>query len=453
MAIQLQGGTSLIVADVDTSKRLTVAASVLDKDGNPILVTEDDHLMISPEALLFYEQVDGAAVNLLKWVQNSTTMTIAQAAGFITLNNSAITTVTTNANITSVRQLPLYGTKPLRLQINAKTNVGPQANATMELGLGFVATNAAPTDGAFFRWASDATFRAVVNRGGTETQSAALTAPPVADSTLFEIILVEDLVQFFVDDVLVATVTTPVTAAYPVDSGHQPVFARTYTGGSAPGTAPQMLIGQVVAIQESLNSNKLWKEMLVSLGQGSYQSPVTAFAQTANHANSTSPASATLSNTAAGYTTLGGRYQFAAPAGAATDFALFGFQVPTGYQLYVTGVAITAMNTGAALAGSATILDWSVGVNSSAVSLATADATGNVWGPRRIGLGMQGFPLAAPNGPIQIGDVAPDIVRAFDPPLIVDSGRFFHVIVQVPVGTATGSQVIRGDVTVTGYFE
>jgi hypothetical protein len=37
--------------------------------------------------------------------------------------------------------------------------------------------------------------------------------------------------------------------------------------------------------------------------------------------------------------------------------------------------------------------------------------------------------------------------------MVVDGGRFFHIIVQVPVGTATVSQVIRGDVMVNGYFE
>jgi hypothetical protein len=35
----------------------------------------------------------------------------------------------------------------------------------------------------------------------------------------------------------------------------------------------------------------------------------------------------------------------------------------------------------------------------------------------------------------------------------VESGRFLHVILAVPVGTATASQVIRGTVTIDGYFE
>lgn len=447
MAIQVQGGTSGIVADVDATKRLMVAASVLDGAGNPVLVTEDDYLLVSMDSVLFYEQVDGAAVDLRKWAQSSVTMTIAQAAGFITLNSGAITTSATSCNITSIKQFPLYATKPLRVQLNAKTNVGPQANATMELGLGAVAANSAPTDGAFFRWAPDATFRAVVNRGGTETVSAALTAPPINDSTLFEIVIVEDLVQFFVDDVLVATVATPASAAYPVDSGHQPVFARTYTGGSAPGTAPQMNIGQCIVLQHSLNQNKLWKETLSALGQGSYQSPVTAFAQTSNFANSAAPASATLSNTAAGYTTLGGKWQFAAVAGAETDFALFGYQVPTGFQLYVTSIAIAVMNTVVAVGTTPTLFEWGLGVNSSAVSLATVDGAGT-WAPRRTALGMQSLPVGA-----AVGQAATDLYRQFDPPQVVDSGRFLHVILRMPVATATATEIFRGTVTVTGYFE
>jgi hypothetical protein len=230
---------------------------------------------------------------------------------------------------------------------------------------------------------------------------------------------------------------------------------RVYVAATPPSTAPQLLLGKQWVFEEGAGTRS--KEVtLVQYGRGAYQSPVTAFAQTANHANSTSPTSATLSNTAAGYTTLGGRYQFAAPATAVTDFALFAFQVPTGYTLNVKGIRISTCNTGAAVATTATLLDWFAATNNSAVSLATADALGppaTAWAPRRIPLGMQGMPLAAPNGPFQIGDCSPDIVQAFDPPIVTDSGRFFTVGVQVPLGTATASQVIRGDVIVNGWFE
>lgn len=181
---------------------------------------------------------------------------------------------------------------------------------------------------------------------------------------------------------------------------------------------------------------------------GSYKTPaVVEGTQTANHANSTSPSSASLSNTAAGYATLGGRWQFAAVGGAATDYALFAYLVPTGYRLRIKGVAISTVNTGAAVATTATIMDWSLGVNATQVSLATTDS-GSVYEVRRIPLGVQAFLSGA-----AIGAVANDLWRTFENAPIVQAGRYVHVILQMPVATATGSQVIRGDVMIDAAFE
>lgn len=408
---------------------------------------------VSTNSLIFTDQVDGNALNTNLWLTSILTQTITQAAGFINLNAGASVATATYAILISIKALQLYGHLPFTVVIRAKINITPIANATVELGIGAAATTSAPTDGAFYRWAPDGTFRCVINNAGVETLSAALPAPTVNNEHIFEIDVVEDNVFFTLDDVVIATVNVPPTQAYPVNNGRQTVFARCFNGGTPPATAPQLSIGQVNIVQEDLNQNKLWKEILMSLGRGSYQQPITPYTQTANHANSTDPVSATLSNTAAGYTTLGGRWQFAAVAGAATDYALFAFQVPATYQLNLSGIAISSILTGAAIATTATILDWSLGLNASAASLATAESPPATYAPRRIPLGMQGFTLVAPNGPMQIGDVAPDLIRNFDPPLIVDGGRFLHVILEVPVGTATASQVFRGDVQINGYFE
>lgn len=453
----LQSGTTTDLATVNTDNELTIAltktadnagyARVLDSDGAKILTTENGALNVSVDSMLLFEQVDGSALNTNTWATSTSTMTIAQANGYITLNSGNITTGSTYAILQSIRNMPMYGPLPLRITINAKTSITPESNATMELGIGSVATNAAPTDGAFFRWNSSAEFRCVINNAGSETSSAALTAPDINDATLFDIIVVEDVVQFLIDDVLVAEIEAPTALAFPTNSGRLPVFTRVYTASGAPSVAPQLSIGQVIVAQQAMNQNKTWNQILAALGKGAYQSPLTAFGQTANHANSTSPTSATLSNTAAGYTTLGGRYQFAAVAGAATDFALFAYQVPAGYQLTVNSISISIINTGAAVATTASIFDWSAGVNSSAVSLATVDGAGT-WAPRRIPLGMQGFEVG--DG---IGEWGETITRTFDTPLVVDSARYFHVILQCPVGTNTGSEIFRGDVIINGYFE
>jgi hypothetical protein len=408
---------------------------------------------VSFNSLIFTEQVDGNALNTNLWLTSVLTQTITQAGGFINLNAGASVATATYAILTSIKALQLYGHLPFTVVMRAKINIVPIANATVELGIGTAATTAAPTDGAFYRWAPDGTFRCVINNAGVETLSAALPVPSINIEHIFEIDVVEDNVFFTLDDAVIAVVNVPPTQAYPVNNGRQTVFARIFNGGTSPATAPQLGIGQVNIVQEDLNQNKLWKEILMSLGRGGYQQPITPYTQTANHANSTDPVSATLSNTAAGYTTFGGRWQFAAVAGAATDYALFAFQVPATYQLNLSGIAISSLLTGAAIATTATILDWSLGLNASAVSLATAESPPATYAPRRIPLGMQSFVLGAPNGPMQIGDMAPDLIRNFDPPLIVDGGRFLHVILEVPLGTATASQVFRGDVQINGYFE
>jgi hypothetical protein len=429
------------------------SSSGLSAKQQPPAFVESGSMAVSLNSLIFTEQVDGNALNTNLWMTSTLTQTVVQANGFITLNAGLSTVANSYAIMTSIKAMQLYGHLPYTGVIRAKVNTLPIANAVIELGIGMAVTNATPTDGCLYRWASDGTFRCVINNNGVETLSGPLTAPAINNEHIFEFDVVEDNVFFTMDDVVIATVPVPLTQAYPVNNGRQTVYARTYCGASPPATAPQLAIGQVNIVQEDLNQNKLWKEILVSLGRGAYQFPITPYTQTTNHANSTDPASATLSNTAAGYTSFGGRWQFAAVAGAATDYALFAFQVPATYQLNLSGITISAALLGAAIAGTATVLDWSLGLNSSAVSLATAESPPATYAPRRIPLGMQGFPLVAPNGPLQIGDSAPDIIRNFDPPLIVDGGRFLHVIVEVPVGTATAAQLFRGDVTLQGYYE
>lgn len=470
MSISIKSGTSTDVATVDSDKQLLVnlpkdptlsgTVRILSADGNAIDVTENNALRVSSANIIFYDQVDGSAVNTNLWNPTVSGMTITNAGGFYNVNAGAATTAGAYAILPSIKALPLYGTLPLKVEFNAKTVNLPEANCTAEIGIGTVAAASAPTDGAFFRWNAAGQFVCVINNGGAETLSAALsgtildtdgvttiTMPPVtAVIHLYAIELVEDRVLFFVDDIQVADLAVPSGQAFPFASGRQPLVARVWNG-TTPSSGATLSVGQVIAKQEDLNQNKPWFDVLASLGRGSYQSPISAFGQTANHANSASPVSATLSNTAAGYTTLGGRFQFAAVGGAATDFALFAYQVPTNYQLFVNAVAIACLNTGAIGGLTGTILDWGLGVNASAVSLATADGAGT-WAPRRIPLGLQSLAISA-----AIGAQPADIVRRFDTPLVIDAGRFLHVILQVPVGLATGSQILRGVVTINGCFE
>lgn len=467
--IQLFDSVTGQTAEIDANRALAVGlptdatdagyVRMLDTEGKGISTTESGAVIVSQETVSLFEQVDGNALNTNVWTTSVSTLTVVQANGYITLNAAAGVNINSYAILSSIKYIALYGTLPLHVSINALVPQVPEANATVELGIGLCATTAAPTDGAFFRWNASGQFLAVVSSGGVETTHVlsglytdadgdTVTLPPViTDAEIYEIILVEDVVQFRVGDVLVAEVDVPAGIAYPTSSGRLPIFGRVYTGGTSPVVAPQLKIGQVVIAQQGMNQAKDWREIIAQLGRNSYQSPVTPFGQTANHTNSTNPSSATLLNTVAGYTTLGGRFQFAALAGAVTDYALFAYQVPAGYQLTIYRTSISCVNTGVANAVTATILDWALGINASAVSLATADGAGT-WAPRRIPLGMQSFKVGD-----LVGQVTPDMMRTFDPPLVVDGGRYMHVILQIPIATGTVSQVIRGDVFIDGFFE
>jgi len=421
-----------------------------DKDGQTGNFTHEYRQSIGVDNLQFQEIVDGTVVNTNNWNPASLTMTQAITNGFLVLNSAANANINLYSILTSNKVFPLYTQFANHFSWMLKTPNVPQANAVMEVGIGFVATTGAPTQsGALFRWNSDGTFIASVLWSGVQINSGTLANPSINVVHTFDIFINHKNVTFYVDDVLVATIV-PGGNAVPMVPAHIPLVVRVYTLAGIPADAPQLFISLATAIQKDLQNNKLWPDTLAGIDRGSYVNPVTTFLQTANHANSTSPASATLSNTAAGYTTLGGRYQFAAPALLATDYALFGYQVPTGFTLHVSQVCISPVIVTGVAVVTTTLFDWSVGTQSSAVSLATADAVGPpmTWSPRRIPLGTQSLiALSA------LGTQAGEICRIFATPLVTNSGRFFHIILQVPSGAATASLVFRGDVFVNGYFE
>jgi len=76
-------------------------------------------------------------------------------------------------------------------------------------------------------------------------------------------------------------------------------------------------------------------------------------------------------------------------------------------------------------------LQWSIGVGSTAVSLATADGAGSK-ARAVVPLGVQSLPVGA-----AIGASANRIDINLDAPLVAEPGTFVHVILKMPVATAT----------------
>jgi len=249
---------------------------------------------------------------------------------------------------------------------------------------------------------------------------------------------------------------TPQAAGGPCMSMALPMFIRQ-VNVSVTSQAQQFQLYSVAVSQADMANNRSWATAQGAMGNSFINQPDSvAAAQAQNYVNSTVPASATLSNTAAGYTTLGGQWQFVAVAGAETDYALFGFQVPAGAanvpgkNFIVTGVHIETYNMVVAVATTPTIFQWALGVGSTAVSLATADSlTTATRAPRKVALGAQYLPIGA-----VVGQCANAIdVNFKENPVVAEAGTWVHLILKMPVGTATSTEVFRGTASIFGYYE
>jgi|GEM_PF-1424108 len=432
-------------------------------------VSEDYRMRVELDSLLDYDKlINQTAQNFNKHKLTATTM----AASFpFTSNSGNITTTTTGLLFQTYKHFALTsGAQTLLYWKMAYTGTWAVTNKTIDVGL-FTAGAAnpfTPSDGCYIR-ANASGMQAVICQAGVETTSAtfklvsagAAFVPTIG--TFYDCIISfgEVFVQFWINmrdaDGYVkmqAHVAMPIGNGVPSSVASLPFSVRDVNTGTT-SAAMGVRISTYAVTVGGFQTGRSWSEVMASLGQNAIQgAPGMATGSLANIANSTAPSSATLSNTAAGYTTLGGKWQFAAVAGANTDYALFAYQVPvaaaavSGKNLVVKGIEIHAINTVAAVATTATVLEWIIGVGSTAVSLATTD-TATTRSPKKKMLGIQTFAIGA------AVNAAADktISKRFDPPLYVEPGTYLHIILAMPTATATATEVFRGTCDVDAYWE
>jgi hypothetical protein len=396
---------------------------------------------------LMHESFEGTTTHPVRWTVTATTMAATQATVTgLTINSGAITTINTGYMLQSTRRFMKTQRSPL--QAKFRERLLRVNNSVMEMGFGDASTfNGANTAGAYWQVTSGGAVVPVLTFNSVDITGANIAGSlNTANYYTFDVMMDDDEAIFICQDTSTGLIVSrqalalPLTQQRLLSATQLPVQVRLYNTGSAPASAPQLFLTDVYVLALDADQNQPWAHVLAAMDRAVPFNPFSG-AQLAQWANSAEPASATLSNTAAGYTTLGGKFQFAAPAGAATDYALFGFQVPTPANLVITGAEVETWNTGAASATTPTLLTWALAVGSTAVSLATATAT-------RVGLGAQSIPVAA-----AIGAKVERISKQFQTPLSCSAGRFAHVILRIPVGTATASQVIAGMVNLEGYFQ
>lgn len=388
----------------------------------------------------------GGSANLSRWTTTSTTYTASSGntAGFM-MNSSA--SLGTNVGYLLRSNVTIRIAQRALLHAKIRARMVHYNNGVFEIGFGDATTaTGSNTTGAYWQRLANGELRPVLTFNSVDQTGPNFSGVVnAANFYTYDIILDDDSVTYTIQNTetqqIIAShvMQLSATAVRLLSAASISVILRQYCLASAPPTAPQLIISDVYADLLDADLNIPSSHLMAINGKSGIVSP-TAGTQLANHTNSAAPTNATLSNTAAGYSTLGGLFSFAAVVGAATDYALFGLQVPSGYNLIVTGVSIETFNTGAAGAATLTTFQWSIATNLSAVSLASVNHA-------RVGLGVQQFPAS-----IAIGAKAERIDKVFSSPVVCHSGKFIDVVLRMPVGAATASQVMQGMVNFEGYF-
>ena len=390
------------------------------------------------------------------FLQVSSTMTSSISNNVMVMNTAGTTTSGSHLQLRTYRSFKVERGADRVWGVRLRLDQTPVANTTVDFGLGLASTTTDPTMGAFFRLNSAGELRGVtISNGGSESTTSVLTYSNPTDFHDFVIVIGRSSVTFFIDEVPVGSITAPPNSTGPVAGESFPGFVRIYNN-AVPGIAQKVYVSKIVSATMGGLSNRDSTHLAALKGDIGQQhvTGVGTGGQTTNWTNSGAPAAATLSNTAAGYATLGGLFSFVALAGANTDYALFVYQVPAGTltnmgrTLIVRGIAIDAFVSAAAGTPTvATVLEWGFAFGSLAVSLVAAESTSTKL-PRKGFLGVQSVLTTA-----VVGTELRRIQQTFEQPVAVNAGEYFHIILRIPAGAATIYPTITGGVFIDASWE
>lgn len=476
MGVPIKSGSSGYEADVNIDKQLLVnlpddelkagfGAMTAEVDAGDITgtrltrsleVTPDFRLRVANDNIIFNELFPGSAINTTLWSSPTTTMTTTVAGGFLNLNAGASIASGGVARVTSYRHFPCYKTYSTFFEIEAQFAAAPQAGNVTEWGAFISTGTAAPTDGAFFRVGSTGDFRGVINFNGVETTTAALnfnTLIGVGATKAFLIYVSSNQAQFWIENILVGTITIPNGQGYTTASMMLPLSFRTYNS-SATSAAQILKVGMVNITFGEQAMSKPWAHVVAGCGGHISQGQTgNVLGTTALLTNSlASGAGVAMTNTTAALGSgLGGQFTTQPTLAAGTDGIVSSYQVSLGSSaipgksLYITRITISSAVT-ATLTGGPVVYAYSLAYGHTSVSLATTESA-TTKAPRRLPIGIQSFVVTAP-----VGATPPTLDLDMTSPILVQPGEFVQLVAK-NLGTVTSAGTITFIVSFGGYWE
>jgi len=477
MSIIIKGGDSTNLASVDSYNNLKVntptsaetsgfVSLVAENDpgrvtGNRFVlapeVSSDYRLRVGNDSMVFTDNFPGAAVNTTTWTQVTSTMTITSAGGYINLNAGASVALSAVARYQTYRHFPIYKSYTTYFDSDIAFTSLPVIGNVCEWGAFLATTTTTPTDGVFFRINASGEFRCVVNNNGTELQSGTLdfaSLVGVNTSRTFLIYVLSNKVLFWIEDVLVATVESPVGQGTVTQSQNLPMAFRIYNL-TATSTAQIMKIAMVNVSFADQNGNKPWSHIIAGSGGHSSQGQTgqATLGTTALYSNSLAAGAGVVATntTAALGSGLGGQFSVLPTLAVPTDGIISSYQVPLGTaalpgkSLYITRITFDAGVT-TVLVGGPVLYAYSLAYGHTNVSLATTESATSK-APRRLPLGMQTFAANA-----AVGVIGNRIDVDLATPVVVQPGEFVQLVAK-NLGVVTSTGVITFNISFGGYWE
>lgn len=435
---------------------------------------------VGVDTLMFCHTFNANIQNTSLWAYTFNTLTAIQStnAGFVTFSAVQGTTSSHGAFMRTWQHFPLYGTAPLSVEFTlGQFGAALVANEEFVFGVGSpVSATAVPLDGVWFRISSNGVTGVIRYNSGAVSEQTFGAGYPLSNLTVgttykFTLVIGEEVIEYWINDVLIGTQTIPVSQGQPFIAASQPAFMMKYNTGNVSNTNTMRVSDVTISLMD-LATNKSWQHQLAGMNQnGLFLQNGTTPASTAllstqaigTITTGSSPlvpvAAGVGSNTTAPVTGLGGWGATNMVAAAATDFLMMAYQNPaatvliSGKNLYICGVYVDAINTGAAVATTATTNLITLGVGGTSASLQTVEtasfATGTTHAPRRMQLGIMSAPVGTAIG----AAYSPAINRQFTVPLCVRPGEFVVMFFKTLVGTATASQTWTYNVLFDAYWE
>jgi len=492
--IRVEGNTSGNVAEVNASNQIktvletnvasnpgNVGAVRIFSESDPGVVTGaatllspevsgDYRLRVGQDVLLDTDTFNYTSQNTGRYRYVFTTLTMSQNANSLQTNNGGITTINMAAAFRTWQTFSLLGQQtPLTVEFSAAITAAIATNSTVDFGL-FITTGPdtspyVPADGVYFRITSAGVFGVVNN--GSETLTSAFTTngvtaftPTINQVYQFVIAITERQVQFWIDDVLYANITTPVGLGQPFQSASLPMQIRHAIGGTAASAAFSL---RFYDFSVQLGDLPQYPVETIAVRQGGslqiQNGGTAATGQLSTYALGAAPSAVTLTaSTAPATNTLGGLFLLpTAITAGESDYPLFAWSNPAatilapGKIFMCTGFIVSEALVSTVLAGGPIAICYAIGFGSTAASLATTEsasfATGTTKIARKYPMGVQGFAVTAAAGTVVAG-----FQRDFSSaPIPVNPGEILHCIIRA-IGTSTTGGAIRGGVTFVGYF-